>query len=1143
VPGLIFEVDVSTSPYKLHYAYWVGTRNGFAYQLIVFGDASHAAQVRDELNIHLRGLRQIDPEKISHVAGANLAQKFSSPAFGYEVDLTDLGWVRSAPAEEGASENEFSAARGMAAVRVLPCPLPHRRPETETLAKAMVMHLGLDYPSGCRDRKPIRLGALSGEQFSAQRVIQGTPVQYRIRLLADDRCAYLLVGVTAHGTDDLANAEQALDRVRIVSRDLPDNPPLTERQGMLCGAMLNEFGTAAYRHGDTPAANDYFACSLKCDPTNEVSLGNYVEVLVELNRTGDALALVESQLAKSPDNLRLATLQARLLANQGKDSEARKAYADVFARGYADELALKQYLDLVVKTNNYDEGIVAAEAVAKSNPTVRVECWLAAMHSLKGEHDKAIALMQDLRKRQPDDLAVAIDLASVYEQAERFAAAVELTEQLINAGVDNEEVLLVHARNLLHLERYSEAKRAYELVLELYPHNEAAHDLLTFASNQLGEGENSLLKTLIEPVEFLPVVEAAIDKAPEQSHEVVEMYGAEELTRVTAIEFRRSEPLRTTTLRQIKVHTPGGVSRFSTLTFELDPVAERFYVNRLIVRNERGKQVAQGSVENYFIVDDTTSGVQSHSKTVNVPVPGLKPGYTIDCLVTREERFASEKFRFQKLNLSSSVPTGVSACFVRGDVEELACKTSIPMQVGKLPQAIYCIQLNAPPFQDEARQPPSEKYMPVVWISESKADWGVLSRDYLSRIEDRLELDEETRRVSRELTKGCRTDRQRLATLAAYVQSNCTFQAIEFGCRGRVPNTAAQTLELKYGDCKDHAVLLHELLAGVGIPSHLAVVNSSGGIVDELPSFEQFDHMILYVPGQSIGQSQNAIGGLLVDVSEKDANPLAFPPYRMANKSALVLDPAQPRLVKVPAYALDAGQFTSERRVTLREQSARSNLVEAAVDETLTLNDYLAPGMRGFLRLFEPGARRKAIQDVLSRYAPARVKRLDVENLDDTAKPLVLHLDYVMPDALHRVTSPAGGTTLIGQLPCLWETHYLEADYDDQRLTPFELNTPRLAHTSLEVVLPNGYQVADLERWTNSGQSEFAAWASQARQSGAVIRVDHRIRVPAGRHPATDYAPYYAAMKESLSLLQTPVTLQERILSTADRGGRNAVRR
>ena len=324
--------------------------------------------------------------------------------------------------------------------------------------------------------------------------------------------------------------------------------------------------------------------------------------------------------------------------------------------------------------------------------------------------------------------ATKLALASVYEQAEKYTEALELTQQLIDAGANEEEVLLVNARNLLHLERYSEAKRRYQRVLELYPHNEAARDLLTFASNQLGEGENSLLKTPIEPVKFLPEVEAAVDKAPHQPNDVVEMYGAEELARVTAIEFRRNEPLRTTTLRQIKVHTPGGVSRFNTLTFDLDPVAERFYVNRLIVRNERGKQVAEGSVENYFIVDDTTSGVQSHSKTVNVPVPGLKPGYTIDCLVTREERFANDQFRFQKVDLSSSVPTDVSACFVRGDVEELACKTSIPMQVGKLPQSLYCIQLNAPPFQDELKQPPYEKYMPVVWINEAKADWGVLAR-------------------------------------------------------------------------------------------------------------------------------------------------------------------------------------------------------------------------------------------------------------------------------------------------------------------------------------------------------------------------------------------------------------------------------
>ena len=78
----------------------------------------------------------------------------------------------------------------------------------------------------------------------------------------------------------------------------------------------------------------------------------------------------------------------------------------------------------------------------------------------------------------------------------------------------------------------------------------------------------------------------------------------------------------------------------------------------------------------------------------------------------REEPFANDQFRFRRLDLSSSVPTDVSACFVRGDVEELARKTLIPMQVGKLPQSLYCIQLNAPPFQDELKQPPMKNTCP-----------------------------------------------------------------------------------------------------------------------------------------------------------------------------------------------------------------------------------------------------------------------------------------------------------------------------------------------------------------------------------------------------------------------------------------------
>ena len=376
------------------------------------------------------------------------------------------------------------------------------------------------------------------------------------------------------------------------------------------------------------------------------------------------------------------------------------------------------------------------------------------------------------------------------------------------------------------------------------------------------------------------------------------------------------------------------------------------------------------------------------------------------------------------------------------------------------------------------------------------------------------------------MTRECKTNREKLAVLAGYAQSTCTYQAIEFGRRARVPNAASQTLALKYGDCKDHALLLKQLLAGVGIPSELAVVNSSKPITPELPSLDQFDHMVLYVPGAAVEQPANAIGGLIVDVTQKNADPLLYPPHGLADKSFLILDAKQPRVVHTPPFQLDAQQLTSQRRIVIHPDPNQQNLVEVEVEEQLTLNAYIAPGMRTYLRAFESGERREALQTVIAANQNIRLKRADFENLENVSQPLVLKLQYTLPDALHALRSTTSGNTLVGRIPALWETYYLEADYLDSRETPFEISTPRLVRSSFDVVLPEGYRLDDVERLSSNGQTPFAAWSSRARADGSTIHVDHVVRVPAGRFAAKDYPAYYAGMKQSLSILQTPLTFR-----------------
>jgi hypothetical protein len=242
-----------------------------------------------------------------------------------------------------------------------------------------------------------------------------------------------------------------------------------------------------------------------------------------------------------------------------------------------------------------------------------------------------------------------------------------------------------------------------------------------------------------------------------------------------------------------------------------------------------------------------------------------------------------------------------------------------------------------------------------------------------------------------------------------------------------------------------------------------------------------------------------------------------------------VLDPAAPRLVHTPALPLDALQLTCQRRVVLQPNTAAPSIVDAHVQERLSFNPFLAAGMRGFLRSHEAGERRNAIQQLLSSSQSARLRKVEIENLDELSKPLVVYLEYTLPDAIHSLTASELGSALVGRIPAPWETFFLEAEYAEQRETPFEIASPKLIRSNVEIILPKGYQIAEVERLNGTGRTPFAAWASKARADGSTVHLEQVVRVPAGSFRAQDYPAYYAGMKQSLSALQSPFTFSQQV--------------
>ena len=108
-----------------------------------------------------------------------------------------------------------------------------------------------------------------------------------------------------------------------------------------------------------------------------------------------------------------------------------------------------------------------------------------------------------------------------------------------------------------------------------------------------------------------------------------------------------------------------GVGRYSTIQVPFDPVGEQIYVNSLRVTDAKGNEVAAGKTSDYYVIDGARGQRTTQAKMLNIPVPGLQPGHTIELVLTRRDLSPPAEFPYTSFVFSSDVPV-LSASFISG---------------------------------------------------------------------------------------------------------------------------------------------------------------------------------------------------------------------------------------------------------------------------------------------------------------------------------------------------------------------------------------------------------------------------------------------------------------------------------------------
>lgn len=1055
---------------------------------------------RFRLNAALLVLLLASPlAQAKYSAGSEQIGRFESK-FGYRLDLRSSDWSHWQNADKDIWHPDLAGELGGHSVFAsVPVCYPQGLPGEDALNYALLRTLGLNYPDAdYRNLGSVEVDGQKGELLGyARQLDNGTRLNYRLYLFKRQPCAQILALWTS------LEDEKALDSMAGELLAGLDFSTLPEASASPHSALVqawfhNAAGLYFHQAENFLAALESFKRAALADPSDLTYITNATSVYNRLGQYQAGLNFLDQPAIAQQNQPVLWGWRGWYNFKLQNFEAAAQSYQNAFVDQAPSEDDLIAYARSLVYLNELERAEQLLEQYLPERPGVDLIRTQAKIAAAQQDYQKALGILDAGTVQHPRALGLALERMDVLGALRRYEEIVELSQGMIESG--NASAVLYHYLGdaQYQLERYLQAKASFEKALQLAPNDATIAEYLRFTDAQLGKGDSSSISAEIEPVAWPKLTVPA---------EVIgaEDYDSHYLQYLVAYHFDPKRPLKTTWAQIIKVRDQAGVRRFSTLFAEFNPLSEKLYVNRLQVRDAQGRLVSELERSNLYIGNSEDYDQATFGKVVRAPVAGLAPGYTIEFVYTTEKLSVDERFPFERFYLSGNRPIGVSALYLEGELDSLLHNQSNAQAPKRGENSLFWVAENPPVSQREPMQVDPAEYLASVALV-SKDQWRAAGEDYRDRVSDLInaespELEPLVEQLIGSLPRGDQA--ARIATLAGYVQSSLTYKALEFGVRGYTPNTPTQILADRFGDCKDHSVLLWRLLRAADIPAELALANLSDPVDPELPSIDQFDHMVVYLP--------KFRGGSFIDATNKDLNLLSYTPSSLGGSWTLTLG-KKPNLVKVPEHS--PSEIQVQRHVALQPGG------DLLIDEEVRLSAYFGSSLRAHFKDIESRERLNWAQRFLGANGErVLVENLVIDNVFEPSEDIVIKLRY----RLTPLSWIAQSSAILD--PSYWERYYLNANLVHQRQTDFEVAYPLIFDTRVSYSAPHLEQT-DWQLAKNiQEQSEFGNFESEWRAEGARPERRFRYEMTAGRYSADDYSRFQAFSAQALEVLQQPVRL------------------
>ena len=353
-----------------------------------------------------------------------------------------------------------------------------------------------------------------------------------------------------------------------------------------------------------------------------------------------------------------------------------------------------------------------------------------------------------------------------------------------------------------------------------------------------------------------------------------------------------------------------GIDRSWSPWFEKKPVIDA----RVISRRGFVSKLDQSTLAE-AAVDELDDLVLSTDKRIQAPLPSASVGSIVETLTTNEQNqpFCEHGFQYSVYGASTYgvdcwrltvvAPKDMKLTFNQVGVE---LAPEIKKKDGKTTWTFLQteVDINSDLF---GYLPNDEANFPQIQVS-SGSSWQDFASYYSKIVQEQLTNSKLKNPITADLSEA--SNEQKVEHALEILHDRVRYTGLHFGSKAIVPKTPETTWKNGFGDCKDKSVLLVELLRSLDINAQVALLKSGQqlDVSPEVPAFNVFDHVIVYLPDLDLWIDPTA-----------EWMPLGSLPQSDQNRWALIVDPTTSKLIKTPLLESSANFLEVDWTINLLE--------------------------------------------------------------------------------------------------------------------------------------------------------------------------------------------------------------------------------